>query len=119
MGIGLIIHYYTDGNPTHEDDWLIYCKTVGEECGHNVWPVGINQVTNDQTIHLFPNPVLNSLTIVTPFDTLSVIISDAVGKVIKSEKCNGGNLVFDLSNIPPGLYFARINGIEVRKFVKE
>ena len=119
LGIGLIHHYYIDGNPTYESDRLIYCKMAGEECGHNIWPVGIDHITNDQVIQLFPNPVLNNLTIVAPIDISSVSISDAIGHEIRNEKCNTHSIILDLSNIPTGLYFARINGVIVKNFIKQ
>ena len=72
-----------------------------------------------QDITLYPNPVTSALTIASPGMIRTVTISDLLGRVIYNRQYNSLQVDVDVTGLPAGVYLAKINGVEVRKFVKE
>ncbi len=77
-----------------------------------------------KTIHIFPNPVTNVLTIqgLSPNCIKSVSIINADGKVLRKEVVSGIDYSCNLNNLSPGIYFIRIEEyakVSMMKFVKE
>ncbi len=71
-------------------------------------------------ITLYPNPVINKLTISAQSGPIwSVMIIDPVGHIVFSQACNTLQETIDLHDLSPGLYFMRINGTELLKLVKK
>jgi len=87
--------------------------------------LGVREITDNQ-INIFPNPttgVFNLSMSVWPEKT-QIQLLDARGQTIKiyefERKPNGHSQAFDLSHLPKGVYFVKINGggmAEVRKIV--
>ncbi len=81
-----------------------------------------NNVLPQDEISVFPNPAHDNITISNASSISSVTISNLLGQVVK--KTTGlptGKKVIqiDISGLPAGVYFIRMNGLVVRKFVKE
>jgi len=93
--------------------------------------VGINEVTNENNILIFPNPATNNLAIETPSQS-TINFSNIQGQLIKtllttSNKTNVDHVgyssyVVDISTFPSGVYIVEVKtekGVVVKKFVKE
>ena len=68
---------------------------------------------------IYPNPVTTSLTINFPDQITSVTITNLIGQTVYNNAYHGNEVQVDVSNLPSGIYLIRINGTEVKKFVKE
>ena len=64
---------------------------------------GIKQISNTNTIKIYPNPANNKITI-DANDILDVKLFDVLGKQITSTKTNE----VDVSNLPNGVYFIQV-----------
>jgi len=79
---------------------------------------GSEDVKNDN-IKIYPNPVQNILVIENPEEIYSsLLISDANGKVVRSEKLSGVKSNIDFSKLPAGQYFIRFQGVKENKTVE-
>jgi len=71
-------------------------------------------------VEVYPNPACTSLTIVSTTQPINQItITNILGQAVYSNKYDTTKAQIDVSSLPTGLYFVKINGSEVRKFVKE
>jgi hypothetical protein len=69
-------------------------------------------------ISLFPNPAFSKLN-VSASDLLSnIVILNLYGQQMYIADCNASHTEIDISELPVGVYFVRINGDVVRRFVK-
>jgi hypothetical protein len=87
-----------------------------------VCEAGVQAVTaSDNKIELFPNPASTQLTITTSGQIRSVVITNLLGQTVYSSQSPVGSLQasVDISALPSGVYFVKVNGAELRKFVKE
>ncbi len=83
-------------------------------------PGGVPNISksNDET-SVFPNPASIELTIEKDLPITSVAISNLVGKLMFKNDYNSKNVQINVGSLPAGIYFIKINGTEVRRFVKE
>ena len=70
-------------------------------------------------IEIYPNPATNELTISSSFTIKNVEITNSVGQKVYAQNCNAKLVTANIATFPPGIYFIKINGTEVRKFVKQ
>ncbi len=70
-------------------------------------------------ISVFPNPATQELTISASSPINQVTITSIIGETVFTNAFNTENARVDISDMPAGVYFIKINGAEVRKFVKE
>jgi len=68
---------------------------------------------------VFPNPASNVLNVSSQTRITSIVIVNLVGKIVSEKNYNSDKVQIDISFLPPAMYLVRINGTEVRKFVKE
>jgi|GEM_PF-2889976 len=68
---------------------------------------------------LYPNPATSTLTITSCEPIKSISITNLVGQTVYSRALNNNKVEIDVSVFSAGIYFARINGGVVRRFVKE
>ena len=130
IGLGLSIISFnnytasTSGGPAYSETGnYVYDNNHGHTCGgyESILPVSvpqINAITND--IIIFPNPATTQLTIQSnnhPIIQLS--ITNLLGQTIYTQQPNITKTQVDISALQPGIYFVKINGTDVRKFVKE
>ena len=105
------------GNDTSgKDGWMI----------DNLWldyyTEGIPTIQNNTHLTLYPNPATTQLTISAPNAINDITITNLLGqRVMTSPDLSKGAEVIsiDVSGLPAGLYFVKVNGSEVRKFLKE
>ena len=82
-------------------------------------PGAVREVKQQSAFDLYPNPTTTSLTIVASAKIEQVIISDILGQTVFSYNYKTEEVQIDVSDLPSGVYFVKVNGSEVRKFVKE
>jgi hypothetical protein len=70
-------------------------------------------------IELYPNPAHSSLTITSSENIKNITISNIVGQIVYTRNYNAHIISVDLSALADGVYFVKINGSKIRKFVKE
>lgn len=126
MGIGLTNYnfYIAGGPPVYDDTTLIYYRKSGHQCGYyNTFfpiydPTGIADIQKF-IFSLHPNPVTNILTITASIQIEQVAISNMLGEVVYKNEPAAKEIHINTEHFAPGMYFARINGVEVRKFIKQ
>ncbi len=80
---------------------------------------GVDEVTEDNGINIYPNPVTNLITIELKTKQNSMIeIKDVLGRVVYSSKINTTKTVIDIGGFAKGVYFVEV-GNERKKIVKE
>jgi hypothetical protein len=80
--------------------------------------LGINNLSTSGLVSVYPNPAHNELTITAQTIT-NVTITNLVGQTVYSHDYNAEQVHINVADLPEGVYFVRVNGSEVRKFVKE
>jgi len=68
---------------------------------------------------IYPNPASNELNISSPGIITSVTISSLLGQTLCSHEYNTEHVNLDVSGLPAGVYFIKINGTEAMKFLKQ
>ena len=114
LGIGEIFYVYEDGNPTYGSITLTHASAVG--CGTLVEVKQAEQEADE--IQLLPNPAAATLTIMSGKKMSFVSVSNLLGQTIYSSQCDATKMQLDVSNWPAGIYFAKVDGVTVKKFIK-
>ena len=81
---------------------------------------GVKKLTEQKNIIVYPNPATTQLTIQSTDHAINQItITTLFGQTIYSNEYNALQVDVDVTGLSPGVYFVKVNGVEVRKFVKE
>jgi len=128
VGLGLL--YYNEGSDG-SNEWvnnttLLYDNKSGVPCGPSPGnPLAvIGPALNNSGLQIYPNPATTTITIQPNAVILSgtegqIIITNLLGQTVHTQNYTTPQIQIDVSTLPPGLYFVKVNGTEVRKFVKE
>ena len=81
--------------------------------------VGISVIKTVSNVTLYPNPTSLSLSVTSPDKINQITITNLIGQTLFSNNYNTEQVQIDVANLPPGMYLIRINGTEIRKFVKQ
>jgi len=76
-------------------------------------------INNKKTTILYPNPSNTTLNITSTDRITTLVITNLVGETIYSNNYSSDDVLVDVSRLSAGVYLVRINGNEVRKFVKQ
>ena len=124
-GLGLVNYYdYDSGQDFYWDTTLTYYVKSGVPCGHYI-PHGpflaVNNTYLPQSMYtIYPNPAITELTIESTKQPITQItITNLLGQPIYQQAANSLLARVDVSALAPGVYFVKVNGTDVRKFVKE
>ena len=78
-----------------------------------------NVVMAAGTLLIYPNPVTTFFTISASAKITTVAITNTLGQTVYNNQYNSPQIQVDVATLPAGIYFIRVNGTKVRKFVKE
>lgn len=82
---------------------------------------GINNLSKLKEVKLFPNPANSFINLNLP-ENSELLIINMSGKTVMQQNANSGLNTIDISNLPSGIYFAKMQGKdlnEIMKFVKQ
>lgn len=83
-------------------------------------PSYIRALNNNNVVLVYPNPTSSSLTIAAHQDISTINITNAISQVVYYNKFTKKEKVeIDVAHLPPGVYMVRVNGVYVRRFLKE
>jgi hypothetical protein len=74
---------------------------------------------NNDTVNLYPNPATTELIITATDKITSVSITNLLGQTVYSNNYNAEQVEVGVGDLPTGMYFVKINGSDVKKFMKE
>jgi hypothetical protein len=95
--------------------WMIdSIKIVYTGCGE-----GISNVASAKFLTIFPNPATTFLTISSANRITNIAISNLLGQEVYSHPYDSPQAEVDVADLAAGIYLIRVNGTEVRKFVKQ
>jgi trimeric autotransporter adhesin len=82
--------------------------------------LSINNISALTTgVMIYPNPVQNILNIATADKITSLTVTNLLGQTIYNNVYSNEDVQVDVADLPKGMYLVRINGIEIRKFIKQ
>ncbi len=93
-------------------------KVTQPSCGY-IHTAGITATESNKRFSIYPNPVKTDLTINAPYPIFSISIINIVGQLVVCRQCNTSKVQVDVSALSAGVYLVRVNGLEVRRFVKQ
>ena len=74
------------------------------------WPTSVPQISKEEPIQFFPNPVNERLTIISDMPINELTLTDMAGKIIFSKKGYGHSIeMISLANLSSGCYLLQIN----------
>jgi hypothetical protein len=81
----------------------------------------VSTVKADAAFHIYPNPAADFITVSVqePASYNTLRIFDALGNEIISQTITNITTSFDVSNFAPGIYFASVNNVETKRFIKK
>jgi trimeric autotransporter adhesin len=83
-------------------------------------PEEVNNVNYSQTpICIFPNPAYKNITLMTRDNIEFVELLNIVGQVVFRNYVNKNNIQINIEQLPNSIFFVKVNGVYVGKFVKE
>ena len=71
------------------------------------------------TTGIYPNPAHDALTITSSANITHINISNLLGQSVYDCGYNSPQVQVSVADLPTGVYFVKINGMDVRKFAKE
>jgi hypothetical protein len=78
----------------------------------------VNTNTVNEEIKVFPNPATKQLTISSNGDINSIQVLNLIGQVVISQDSMKKKMDIDVSALPVGIYFLKVNNTQVVRFVK-
>jgi uncharacterized protein (TIGR02145 family) len=83
----------------------------------------INEIFNDNSFHIFPNPAIDRVYIYCPSRKhLKIQVYNIIGEKIIQSELTGGNIEIDISSLSKGIYLIRLVGNDwtgQKKLIKE
>jgi len=85
----------------------------------HIYVLEIKPTFADGSMNIYPNPGSGFITISTQDNINSIAICNLIGQTSYSCKCNSPTVQVDVADLPAGMYLVKVNGSEVKKFIKE
>ena len=73
------------------------------------YPSGIDQVLSDGGVGVFPNPLTNTLHVVSDQRIGTTQLIDVAGQIVREVSTEEKELMIDVENLSPGIYFLKNN----------
>ena len=84
-----------------------------------VWcDLNVANIAGNQGLSLYPNPAQNQLTITNATAITNITVTNLLGQTVLSLDGNTKSISLDVTSLPQGIYFVKVNGTEMRKFEK-
>ena len=102
--------FISDSVPSTKDGWMI------DNIGLSYW------CETGPTINytgIYPNPAISELNIFSSDVITNISIINVLGQMVYNDTYNNNTVQMNVESLIAGVYFVRINGRDVRKFVKE
>jgi len=83
---------------------------------------GTNHTTSltlSNGISIYPNPTCSKLTVVAHNNINTIEIYDIAARTVFNSRYNIPKVQVDVSSLPSGTYFIKVNNIAIKKFIKE
>jgi hypothetical protein len=102
-------------------------NTIGASAYSNVLQVdlisGLKSFVNQQGIDVFPNPIIDFLTVKTSLPVRKVVLYDVISKVVKYENINhGGEILINVRDLSNGIYILHVyfdnNWMAAKRIIK-
>jgi hypothetical protein len=106
--------FISDSTTSLKDGWMIDNIMIGYWC-----EASVSEIKNVESINIYPNPATSSITISAPNKITTISITNVLGQNVYSKQCNSPQVEIDVAALPAGVYIVKVNGTEVRKFVKQ
>jgi len=103
----------TDSSAIPRDGWMMDNFYVGVE------GEGVPIIQNNNHINLYPNPATTFITITSKNPIIQITVTNLLGQVLYTHNYNTEQVQIDIADLPQGVYFVKVNGVDVKKFVKE
>jgi len=100
-----------------DDNPVVMTDTVEDMIG--TIPTGIQTIKNNHIVDVYPNPATTSLTVKSTGIINSIAITNLLGREVYTNTYNTTLAQIDITALAAGVYFIKVNGTDVRKFVKE
>lgn len=105
------------------DDGIPIGQNTGQVVIHTYYDAaldGINDLSNSNSLNIFPNPTNNQISITNiPDGNSQLVITDVLGQTVFSTVTTNKNAIVDCSNFASGVYFITLlNGNGEREVVK-
>ena len=95
------------------------CYDSTTSAAHMVYlSLGLNSACMANELVIYPNPAGSTLNIAGIY-IKSVAINNLLGQVVYDHAYGASQVHIDIDGLPAGIYFVKVNGTEVRKFVKQ
>jgi photosystem II stability/assembly factor-like uncharacterized protein len=126
--------YNTNLPAVHVDDMQINYSTNqlwAATFGRGIWtttkadtPVttlGVSKLTPGYLLSVYPNPASTQISVRASEQIRTVTITNILGQTVDTQTSTSNSQLvsINISGLPSGVYFVKVNGSEVRKFVKE
>ncbi|MFT5184870.1 MAG: hypothetical protein ACI84C_002005 [Flavobacteriales bacterium] len=85
-------------------------QTITVEEGGNV---GVAELENNVNVNIYPNPMMDELTIDSDINQGKIELLDAQGRLVLSQELNGSKTTLDTSHLPSGHYTWTLNSNKV------
>ena len=119
LGIGLTYYNFDDeGESLIETDKLVFLWFLGVFCGP-FSPISVPNPRTSQETMILPNPAHDKINIQANYEIISIIITNSIGQVVHFNNAIASHAEINVADLMPGVYIVKINGTEVRKFIKE
>ena len=113
-GNDTVIYTVTNAGCSIETAYPIKIKSTSS-CTEGV--IAIEKQNTLSEVH--PNPAYTELSITSSNTIKSISIINPLGQQVFTNKYNSSDIQISVANLPTGVYFIKINGIEVKRFVKK
>ena len=97
------------GNHGRDDAWVV---KLG-------WHAEVKEFETSISFTFEPNPAHQFLNISTEQAISNVVVTNLIGQQMIVKNCWGTKLQVDVSSLPTGVYFLKVNNMETVKFLKE